>query len=240
MTVENLDLDKLSRDPELFRLFTDTMKKATVRDPDGNNASAKDDQVVVRLSKGNASALHEVFTAQPVKWNLRRLNQYNASVVVSIAVHAERGIGFATASLLTTGRFKLASNVAHHLRMLQSRFVPVMPLGSELFVSAVSPIMAFGHDGISEPSSAQMADEEARHIGWQEILAKVGGQRTILPTVCLFTALIVCISVPAAMLQRQARRKRKYAPLMAESLFSPIDRKATRSNMSRGFKMIPS
>jgi len=191
------------------------MIKATMRNPDANQVS-RDDEVLVHVSKGNTSVWQELFTQYVQDYTFY---ERNASVIVSFAVYAERGIGFATAQMLTTGRFNLANKVTHHLRMLQSRFTPVMSPGSDLFVSAVSPIMAIGHKGTSAPSRAQMADD-AVHVAWQEILTRVGGRRSVVPTVCLLTALAACISMSVALLQRKARSKRRYAPLMAERLFN--------------------
>jgi len=213
MTVENVDFEKLNKDPTLLHLFKDTVIKATVRNPNGNQTS-EDGEVLVHVSKGSTSSKHwhELFTE---KWvdRAHRYQQRNASVIVSVAVYAEGGINFATAKMVTTGRFKLATKVTQHLRMLQSLFTPVMSTGSEMFISAVSPIRAIGQDGKYLDSIVQMADE-AVHVAWPEILAKVGGRLDLVSSVCLLTALAVCIGMFVALMQLKARSRQRYTPFV--------------------------
>jgi len=182
---------------------------------------AKDDEVLVQVSQGKSSSLEQLFTARHVNRETLLSYPYNASVIVTFAVYAERGIRFATAKLVSTGRFKLANDVTHSLKLLESRFTPVMSPGSDLFVSAVSPIVAIRQEETSAPRIRAQILDEVVHVAGQEILTRVGGAKAVAATVCLLTALAVCISVSVVLLQRMSRSRQRYAPLMADRLFDP-------------------
>lgn len=114
---------------------------------------------------------------------------------------------YATAKIATTDRFQLAENVTHDLRLLQGHFVPVMPPGSELFVSAVSPIAAFGHRRQDKPLATISRADESAHDAPQSILIKLGAGEAVAATMLLLMALAVCIS---SLLLRNDRRRQGY------------------------------
>jgi len=220
VTIENVDIDKLFAHPNLLHLFKDTLSTAVVRNPDDYDESRFDEELI-HVSNGSMSgSLHQVYTVEHLEARQQR-GPYNGSVVATIAVYAERGIAFATAKIVSPNRSTVAERVNHRLESLRNFFVPVVAPGSEMFVSAVSPIAAFGFKeknkelatiGRSKLGSGSVLD------ALQNIWTKVGAGEAVVAVALLAIALAM---FSAALLRRSEREHRRLESYSYEPLQNP-------------------
>jgi hypothetical protein len=205
ITIENVDFDKLNKTPDIKHLLEVAIENATLRDPASYNES-KYGVHLLNIQKGGQRVIwHEFCTAEKTK---KRNHSYNDSIIVSMGVYAHDGISFATAKLRDTHRCQIGTRVSSSLQELKSSFAPVMPPGSAIYVSAVSPVTAVGHQNLRyDQSNSPSLLSDGSQGSW----ITVGGARPAVASSFLLIALALCVSMSAASWRRQDRQRRGLA-----------------------------
>jgi len=204
ITIENVDFGKLNRTPDLKHLFFEAIKDATLRDPKGYNESEYLEPLLHVENVSYRTRFYE-FCTDEVKDQRNESIPENASVSVTVGIYASKGINWATAKLRTTHRCQIGTRVTDRLEELKSTLAPVMHPDSDIYVSAVSPIMAYGHSNVRNQQEGAIT--KVLQGSWN----KVGGGRPLVATSCLLVALALCISVSAASWRRRDRPRRRLA-----------------------------
>jgi len=213
VTVENLDLDRLLKQPDLLELLKETIKESLLRHPRGYNESEVNEKLVVLRDGNKSSSLHHRYTAENVKLRHQK-HPYNMSIEAHVAIFSQRGISFASAQITTSNRFDIAQRVTQDLGRIQSQLHPVMAPGSEIFVSAVSPIIAKGHGAFSTIAEAESVSAKSRGM----LQGDVVSTRTMGPgsvAVCLFVPTIG-IGLLAVLLRKKSEGWRRQTLHLAD------------------------